>query len=58
MESAVPDEKRNPQDRPEPSPKRAAQQNKPEPERPVRPDEDAGVSIPELENPPQAEGQR
>lgn len=54
----MPDEKRNPQEQPEPSPKRAAQQNKSEPERPVRPDEEAGVSIPELENPPQAEGQR
>ena len=45
-------------EQPEPSPKRVAQQNKPEPERPIREDEKAGVSIPELENPPQAEGQR
>lgn len=40
------------------SPRRADQQDQPEPERPVRPDEEAGQSIEELDEPPQAEGPR
>jgi hypothetical protein len=38
------------------APRRADEQAAPEPERPTTPQEDAGQSIPELEEPPQAEG--
>ena len=40
------------------SPLHADEQDAPEPERPTRPDEEAGQSIGELEEPPQAEGPR
>jgi len=43
---------------PEKSPKKAAEQDYPEPERPITPDEELGVDIEELEHPPQAEGPR
>ena len=45
-------------DRPERSPKRAAEQDHPEPERPLNAQEEAGQSIQELDDPPQAEGDR
>ena len=40
------------------SPRRSAQQDAPEAERPTSPDEDAEQDIANLENPPQAEGPR
>ena len=40
------------------SPRRAADQTSPEPERVTTPAEDAGQDISQLENPPQAEGPR
>lgn len=40
------------------SPRRSDLQDVPEQERPVTPAEEAGQSIPELEEPPQAEGPR
>jgi hypothetical protein len=42
----------------EKSPKTAEEQDSPQPERMVTPQEEAGQSIQELENPPQAEGPR
>lgn len=45
-----PDEKRSPQ--------RAEEQDEPKPERPMNPQEEAGQSIQELDDPPQAEGDR
>jgi hypothetical protein len=43
---------------PHASPKRADQQDTPEPERPTTPAEDAGQAIQDLDEPPQAEGDR
>ena len=40
------------------TPRRAADQTSPEPERLTTPAEDAGQDISQLENPPQAEGPR
>ena len=40
------------------SPKKADQQSAPEPERMVTPDEEAGMDLAELDEPPQAEGRR
>lgn len=40
------------------SPKSAEEQDTPEPERPVTPDEEAGMDIAEMQDPPQAEGSR
>lgn len=40
------------------SPKRSEEQESPEPERLVTPQEEAGENLEELENPPQAEGPR
>jgi hypothetical protein len=40
------------------TPHRAADQASPEPERPVRPDEEAEQDIAQLKNPPQTEGPR
>ncbi|MGQ0815057.1 MAG: hypothetical protein ACT4O1_11395 [Gemmatimonadota bacterium] len=40
------------------SPVRTADQDEPEPERPTRPDEEAGQAVHQLKEPPQAEGQR
>lgn len=40
------------------SPKTAKEQDAPEPERPITPDEEAGQDIEELDDPPQAEGER
>ena len=40
------------------SPKDVDQQSAPEPERMVTPDEEAGMDLAELEEPPQAEGRR
>ena len=40
------------------SPRTAAEQDAPEPERPTTPDEEAGMDLAEMEQPPQAEGQR
>ena len=40
------------------TPRRAAEQTSPEPERLTTPQEDAGQDISQLENPPQAEGPR
>lgn len=42
----------------EETPRSADQQAAPEPERPVRPDEEAEESVDQLEDPPQAEGDR
>lgn len=42
----------------EKSPKSAEEQDTPEPERPVTPDEEAGMDIAEMDDPPQAEGSR
>lgn len=42
----------------EKSPRSADEQDFPEPERLVTPDEEAGMDIAELEDPPQAEGSR
>lgn len=42
----------------EKSPKTAEEQDSPQPERMVTPQEEAGQSIQELKNPPQAEGPR
>jgi hypothetical protein len=43
---------------PEKNPRSASEQDQPEPERPVTPQEEAAESIQELEDPPQAEGDR
>ena len=40
------------------TPRRAVEQNAPEPERPTTPAEDAEQDISQLENPPQTEGPR
>jgi hypothetical protein len=40
------------------SPRTAEEQSSPEPERMVTPDEEAGMDLAELEEPPQAEGPR
>ena len=40
------------------SPRTAAEQEQPEPERPTTPQEDAGMDLQQMEQPPQAEGQR
>ena len=40
------------------SPRKADEQRAPEPERLVTPDEEAGMDLAELEQPPQAEGPR
>jgi hypothetical protein len=40
------------------SPIRSDEQEFPAPERPINPDEEAGQSIQELDDPPQAEGDR
>ena len=40
------------------SPKSADEQDAPQPERPVTPDEAAGMDIAQMEDPPQAEGSR
>lgn len=42
----------------EKSPKSAEEQDAPEPERPVTPDEAAGMDIAQMDDPPQAEGSR
>lgn len=39
-------------------PRRAEEQDGTAPERPIRPDEEVGESIDQLEEPPQAEGER
>jgi hypothetical protein len=40
------------------SPRTADEQDQPEPERPTTPQEDAGMDLQQMEQPPQAEGQR
>jgi hypothetical protein len=40
------------------SPRDADEQDAPEPERMINPDEEAGMDLAELEEPPQAEGSR
>lgn len=40
------------------APRRAEEQKDSTPERPIRPDEEAGESVEQLEDPPQAEGER
>ena len=40
------------------SPRTAAEQDSPEPERLTTPEEEAGMDLAEMEQPPQAEGQR
>ncbi len=45
-------------DRDEKSPKTADEQEYPEQERMVTPEEEAGMELQELDNPPQAEGPR
>ena len=40
------------------SPRNASEQDQPEPERMITPDEEAGMDLAELEDPPQAEGPR
>jgi hypothetical protein len=40
------------------SPRKADEQSSPEPERMITPDEEAGMDLAELEQPPQAEGPR
>jgi hypothetical protein len=42
----------------EKSPKTAEEQDSPAPERPITPDEEAGMDLAEMEHPPQAEGPR
>lgn len=42
----------------DPSPRKANEQNSPEPERMITPDEEAGMDLAQLEQPPQAEGPR
>lgn len=42
----------------EKSPKHVGEQDQPEPERLITPEEEAGMALEELENPPQAEGPR
>lgn len=42
----------------EKSPKSVEEQDAPEPERPTTPDEEAGMDLAEMEDPPQAEGPR
>ena len=44
--------------REEKSPLRADEQDAPEPERMITPEEEAGMDLAELEHPPQAEGDR
>ena len=45
-------------ERHEKSPKTAAEQDSPEPERMVTPQEEAGMDLQQMKQPPQAEGQR
>jgi hypothetical protein len=40
------------------SPRTVEEQDAPEPERPTRPDEEAGMAVHQLDHPPQAEGER
>jgi hypothetical protein len=40
------------------SPRTVEEQDAPEPERPTRPDEEAEMAVHQLEDPPQAEGDR
>ena len=40
------------------SPRTVEEQDAPEPERPTRPDEEADMAVHQLDNPPQAEGDR
>ena len=40
------------------SPRTVEEQDAPEPERPTRPDEEGDMAVHQLDNPPQAEGDR